>query len=171
MGKEHVAWGVVLGLGVAFIIFILLCTIGPAKAQSVKWYNANQVGVGWNATTTDVEGDPVDPEWGVAYEVLLAPYGERSNWTIVAITNSLAATITLPQRGLYHVGVRATYSDWDSFVDEWGEEYDPAWEVNRYSAINWGDEPLGQEGYELFALRWGIPVPKAQPNIPKGLRR
>lgn len=125
-------------------LFLILCFAIPF-AFALTFHNANQVTLAWNAVTTDVDGDPC-PD--VTYTLLLANADtdpEKANPTIVAenITD-LTATITL-QKGRYFVGIQAVKDD-------------------LKSVINWADEVEGQEGVEIFGLRFAVP-----PSGPKDL--
>ena len=128
------------------IALLIVFVAAPVWAQDVVWHNANQVTVGWDAVTQDIDGDPIT---GVTYEVLLANADtdpSKTNPVVVAETDLLEATLTMT-KGRYFVGVRAVYLD-------------------MMSGINWGDELENQEGYDLIALRFAVP-----PKTPPGLRR
>lgn len=132
-------------LGFIVLLAIVFCTI-PVLAQEVIWHNANQVTVGWDVVTQDIDGDPIT---GVTYEVLLANADtdpNKTNPVMVAETDLLEATLTMT-KGRYFVGVRAVYLD-------------------LKSSINWGDELEGQEDVGLIGLRFAV-----SPKPPRGLHR
>jgi hypothetical protein len=129
------------------LIGLTLLVAFSAHAQEVKFHNANQFTIGWEAVTADIDGDPVS---GVTYKMLLANADTDPGKTNPAVVYEGAATvttITIPKKGRYFVGLQAT-----------------AYGLN--GAINWADAPKDQEGYELFGIRFAVP-----PDTPKGIVR
>lgn len=130
---------------ISLILFLFLLFVPYANAEIV-FYNANQVTLSWDAVTTDIDGDPVT---GITYKLYLANANtdpDKTNPVVVAEITDTQETITL-SKGRYYVGVQTCLDDLSSI-------------------INWGDELEGQEGCELFGLRFAVP-----PHPAKKLRK
>lgn len=130
------------------LIALMLFFVPQTFAQTLPFHNANQVTVGWNAVTQDVDGEPLTST--VFYKLWLVNADtdpEKNNAVEVWTGEELQATITLGIKGRYFVGVQA-------WLDE-----------DLHSFINWADELEGQEEVTLFGLRFAVP-----PNRPKNLR-
>lgn len=128
---------------VALIFYLIF--IPYVNAETV-FYNANQVTLTWDAILTDVDGDQVT---GITYKLYLANANtdpSKTNPVMVAETTDIQETITL-SKGRYYVGIQACLDDLSSI-------------------INWGDELEGQEGCELFGLRFAV-----SPKSPHKLKR
>lgn len=126
---------------VSFFVALFAATV--SAAADVVFHNANQSLLGWNAVTTDVDGDPCV----CIYEVLIANKAtdpEKTNPTVIPV-ETVQYLITLGVKGRYYVGVRAVIDD---------EEGD------LKSGINWADDP----DYQTVAP-FGIKY-LALPNVP-----
>ena len=125
------------------IILLILFFAVPAMAE-IPFYNANQVTLGWNEVTTDVDGDAVP---GISYKVYLVNAvtdPNKINPAVVAEPTTNQVILTL-SKGKFFVGVSAVY-------------------LGNESGITWADTQDTSEGAEQFGLRFAVP-PKDPKNI------
>lgn len=129
-----------------FLLLALCLFASPVWAADVTWHNANSFACAWDASTADIDGDPLTLP--VTYEVLLANANtdptKASPW-VATVTDLTQATITLDSKGRYFVGVRAICD-------------------GEVSGINWADEPADQGTTPLWGSRWRVP-PRSPQNI------
>jgi len=132
---------------ITLCLILCIVSISFAQDQDVRWHNANQVSLKWDAVTTDADGDAIT---GVTYELLLANVftdPNKSNPVVVYEGDATQTTITIAKKGMYFVGVRAVL----------GEDK---------SEINWADVAENQESVELIGIRFAVP-----PKTPKNLQK
>jgi len=106
--KEMSWWGKVLLIGFVNLLFLFPSMV-TAQTQIVT---PNQVTVAWDAVTTDVDGDPIDPA-DVSYQVYIIPLGVdkmiEANWQHIGDTIGTTMLIGFTVKGKYWVGVRAVH--------------------------------------------------------------
>lgn len=117
-----------------FVVLTIVFTGWFAEAQ--QWVPANQSTIAWNATTTDVEGNPLPQDSVVKYYIYLKEFGVEGDGEKVGETDVLQYTVTFPGEGKFIVGVRSVRLAEGEVVGE--------------STINWSDvngestpEPFG----------------------------
>lgn len=133
-----------------FLIFLLPILFFIYSATyvlaEVVFHNANQVTITWDVVTDDIDGDQVTGVNYILYLVNANTDPDKTNPVVVAETADNTETITLT-KGRYYIGVQACLGD-------------------LISDINWGDEPMYQDGIELFGLRFAV-----SPKPPHKLKR
>ena len=130
-----------------FIMVALLVAWACARVSFADtiFYNANQSTIGWDAVTTDVDGDPVTCTYEVFIVNAITDPG-KTNPVIVPVTAN-EYTMTIGVKGRYFVGVRAVL------------------DADVKSEINWADLP----DYQTVAP-FGIKY-LALPNIPMNIHK
>jgi len=131
-----------------FIYLAVSFLLVAGTAFALDFFNSNEVTLGWNTVTTDVDGDAIT---GVTYRLYLVNADTDPNKTnpVIAADNitGTEATITLGAKGRYFVGCQSVLGD-------------------LVSVINWADEPENMGEMSLFGLRFAVP-----PHAPKDIRR
>ena len=133
------------------LILIMICALialSASPSSAVEFHNDKTPVLGWQAVTTDVDGDPLTGT--VTYKLWIVNANTDPNKTNpVEVTDedgddtNLVANLTLI-KGRYFIGVQAHHA-------------------TEESVINWGDIIDNQENVTLFGLRWAVsPKPPKQ---------
>jgi hypothetical protein len=131
-----------LAIIVAFLI-VALAAIGQTIVD------ANAVQIAWDAVTTLDNGDPIPAGDIIAYEILVAPSGDKGAAISQGEVTNTQTTVQLATEGVFVIGVRTI-----RVVN--GTRYE--------SPINWSDVN-GVNTPDPFLVRLYRP-----PAVPAGLR-
>ena len=126
----------------ALLVFALVALSISACASTVV--KESTVPVAWDAPVTDETGRPLLPEDVLSYQVWIEDMLTAAR-TAVAVTTALEATVTVPYRSTWRIGVSALLDGLES-------------------AIAWSTVVADVQAGETFVLR-----PKATPAKPAGL--
>ena len=141
------------------IIALAVCNMslfGLVFAQtSTNWVTANQKVVGWDAVTTNVEGDPIPAEDTVTYTAYLAnAITDPNKSNPVEIGENITDpqfTVTLNVEGKFYFGVKSVRKSSDG-------------EIVGESDVVWSDDPAVVDNNATFGIRHYLP-----PAAPSGL--
>lgn len=136
-----------------FLIAVLFLGL-VLPAFGIDWHTANQVTIGWDAYTTDIQ-----PGDKISYKVYSKSLPNGAEVFLQEVSG-LTILITFENEGRYIIGVSTVRG-----VDEDGNgTFDPATEQILESEINWSDTN-GENTPDPFGLRYFI-----SPASPKNMR-
>jgi hypothetical protein len=105
------------------ILLVLLLVLPLLLGQTV--HVANSVIAEWDPPTQLEDGTPIVDLTEITYEVIVAPVGNKANFTFIAEVATPTAAITFPQEGEWLIAVRAvrtieTHRFYSSYL--WSDE-------------------------------------------------
>ncbi|MGD9212813.1 MAG: hypothetical protein PVI90_18660 [Desulfobacteraceae bacterium] len=118
------------------------------------WVATNQKIVGWDAVTTNIEGDPIPADNSIEYVAYLANAitdPDKTNPAEIATINETQYIVTLTSEGKYFFGVKAVRKDANG-------------EIVGESEIAWSDDARYAAAGQTFGLQHFLP-----PAAPTGL--
>jgi len=88
-----------------FVIFLLFFGIANI-ASSETWHKANQITIGWDVVTNNVDGDPIPVEDIIKYNVYIKDK-KTSTETLMTETDVNQVILSFTDEGFYYIGVQA----------------------------------------------------------------